>query len=273
LAYISGRDTERRDQAPAAYSDAAKNKAQQDCIGSEGSAAFECIYEKVKASQEQARAEQDLDAQQRSANGTAITAIIALIGLAVSVVGIGLVYTTFNETRKSNALIHDAQRAWISVELKPTFIHPTIPKGWKGPDENPEEIRVSAGITLKNIGNSSAKIESVYFFCIPVGTMSAENIEGMTRSEANMIHHVPNAIIPTGKIEIDIIKAFPFNWVEGSGHRFNVIAVVEVVYSVGFTRCTFLLSPDGASDTAFHRFGHVSTDGIKSEPYRYQKYE
>lgn len=107
VAYGSGREDQRRDQAPAAYSDTAKKKAMESCAGQETGAAYECIYEKVESSQEQARGEQDLIAQQKSANGTLITAAAALISLFVSMVGIGLVYTTFAETRKANEIANN----------------------------------------------------------------------------------------------------------------------------------------------------------------------
>lgn len=125
LAYSSGQETERRDKTPAAYNEAAMSKAQKDCAGREGQAAFECIYEKVEASQQQARDEQDLTAQQKSANGTMITAALAFLGLIASVIGIGLVYTTFNETRKANEIAREsliaANRAWLRVTTRTEF--------------------------------------------------------------------------------------------------------------------------------------------------------
>lgn len=120
LTYSNGQEAERRDKTPAAYSEAAKSKAQQDCVGLEPDAMFECIYEKVESSQQQAHDEQDLTAQQKSANGTMITAALAFLGLAVSAVGIGLVYTTYAEARKANEIaleIGQAQtRAYLSLE-------------------------------------------------------------------------------------------------------------------------------------------------------------
>lgn len=104
LAYSSGQEAERLNKTPAAYNKAAKNKAQEDCVGRKGNAAFECIYEKVASSKQQAHDEQDLMAQQKSANGTMITAGIALIGLFVSGVSMWLLYTTFQATRAGNKI-------------------------------------------------------------------------------------------------------------------------------------------------------------------------
>jgi hypothetical protein len=104
LAYSSGQEAERLNKTPAAYSETAKKKAQEDCVGRKGSAAFECIYETVASSKQQAHDEQDLMAQQKSANGTMITAGIALFGLFVSGVGMVLLYTTFQATRAGNEI-------------------------------------------------------------------------------------------------------------------------------------------------------------------------
>jgi hypothetical protein len=104
LAYSSGQEAERHNKTPAAYSETAKKKAQEDCVGRKGNAAFECIYEKVASSKQQAHDEQDLMAQQKSANGTMITAGIALFGLFVSGVGMVLLYTTFQATRAGNKI-------------------------------------------------------------------------------------------------------------------------------------------------------------------------
>jgi hypothetical protein len=152
LAYSSGQETQRRDQTPAAYSEAAKRKAQEDCAGREGNAAFECIYEKVEASQQQSREEQDLTAQQKSANGTMITAALAFLGLIASVVGIGLVYTTFNETRKANDIALLAQRPWLKIDIEATLV---------GTFEKQVSLGFSANV--ENIGASVA--QNVRFYC------------------------------------------------------------------------------------------------------------
>ena len=177
MAYVSGRETERRDQTPAAYSDTAKNKAQQDCVKLEDDAAFECIYEKVTASQEQARGEQDLDAQQRSANGTAITAFVALIGLAVSVVGIGLVYTTFKETRKANIIAREGMERQLRAYLTSSDFKT---RGMIGPNNRFVEMVIQA--IVHNSGQTPALLQ--------FGIMDVRIVEA--RSE------IPNHKVPIG---------------------------------------------------------------------------
>jgi hypothetical protein len=101
LTYGQGRENERRHQAPASYAKAAMADAQNACVGREGTAAFECIYEKVEAAQEQARGEQDLSAQQKAANAALISAIVAFFTLILSGVGVWYVRGTLRATLKA----------------------------------------------------------------------------------------------------------------------------------------------------------------------------
>lgn len=98
LAFLAGLETERRDHAPASYSKAAKEDAQRACVGSDPAAAFECIYEKVEASQDQARGEQDLSAQQRAASAAMIGAVLSFFALIATGIGIYFVKRTLDAT-------------------------------------------------------------------------------------------------------------------------------------------------------------------------------
>lgn len=95
---LNGRQAERRHQAPADYSQAAKADAERSCVGREPSAAFECIYEKVESSQDQARAEQDLSAQQRAADSALASALIALLTFIITAIGVWFVKRTLDAT-------------------------------------------------------------------------------------------------------------------------------------------------------------------------------
>lgn len=98
LSYSSGRESERRNNAPASYSRAAKQDAERACVGMEAGAAFECIYEKVEASQDQARGEQDLSAQQRSAFAAIFSVLISLFTLIATGIGVWYVKRTLDAT-------------------------------------------------------------------------------------------------------------------------------------------------------------------------------
>jgi hypothetical protein len=155
LSFSNGQEAARRDKTPAAYAEAAKSKAQQDCTGLEGNAAFECIYEKLETSQQQAHDEQDLTAQQKSANGTMITAALAFLGLIASAVGIILVYTTFNEARKANKIAESMlthERESRKAELQPYVFVERIDLNRS--QSNPHLASIT--VILKNYGNTPA---------------------------------------------------------------------------------------------------------------------
>lgn len=108
LTYSAGIEGERRDQYPAAYSDTAKQSAQRTCVGTEPGAVFDCVYEKVEASQDQARAEQDLDAQQGMKFWAAIMAIFTLATVLITAVGVWFVKRTLDATLEA---VEDTGRA------------------------------------------------------------------------------------------------------------------------------------------------------------------
>lgn len=113
LTYDLGRENERRYETPASYAKAAKADAQSACVGREGSAAFECIYEKVEAAQEQARGEQDLSAQQKAANSALISALVAFATLILTGVGVWYVKRTLEATLKA---VEDTGKATSAME-------------------------------------------------------------------------------------------------------------------------------------------------------------
>jgi hypothetical protein len=77
----------------------------------------DCVGETRQAQRENERQEQDLAAQKVTAWWTRVMGVAALIGMALSAVGVWLVKTTFDETRRANTLAKKSQRAIISVKL------------------------------------------------------------------------------------------------------------------------------------------------------------
>lgn len=132
LTYGFGREDERRSNTPARYAKAAKTDVASACVNTDGPPAFECVYEKVKATQEQARGEQDLSAQLRSANAAMISALIAFATLVLSAIGVWYVKRTLDATLKAvkdtsiatsamvkqNDLAEAAQRPWVSIDCE-----------------------------------------------------------------------------------------------------------------------------------------------------------
>jgi hypothetical protein len=76
-----------------------------------------CIDQAEQSARENQRVEQDLAAQKVTAWWTKIMGVAALIGMALSAVGVFLVYTTFHETRQANLLSKAQQRGRIAVNF------------------------------------------------------------------------------------------------------------------------------------------------------------
>lgn len=174
LAYVSGSQNERRNQGPASYSQAAKADAQRACVGMETGASFECIYEKVKASQEQARGEQDLNAQQWSANAAVFSALIAMMTLILSGVGVWFVKRTLDATLEA---VEDTGKATKAMETQNEIARESMEnqlRPWLVIDsmsspsmiiENGEP-RIRFKFEIKNIGASPAiSVQHVCWLC------------------------------------------------------------------------------------------------------------
>lgn len=170
LTYTSGRQDERRDETPAAYSQAAKEDARRACLGIEGSAAFECIYAKVESSQEQAHNEQDLDAQQRAAFAALVSVIVAFLAFVATVAGVWFVKRTLDATLKAVEDTGEATKAMvrqneISALSLDALYRPRVHIRAYGPlvqgedirqfqegDAGPRVIGLSARVVLENAG-------------------------------------------------------------------------------------------------------------------------
>lgn len=83
----------------------------------------DCIAEANHAARENEREEQDLAAQKITAWWTKVMGIAAMVGMGLSAVGVWLVKTTFEETRKSNDIAHDHQRARLLPSAQLTRTH------------------------------------------------------------------------------------------------------------------------------------------------------
>lgn len=87
------------------------------CVTSAGLREDDCAPKADEAAREGQRKEQDLAAQNITAWWTKVMGVAALIGMALSAVGVWLVKTTFDETRKANEIAAKFQRAVIVPKL------------------------------------------------------------------------------------------------------------------------------------------------------------
>ncbi|MBK6491889.1 MAG: hypothetical protein IPF97_09430 [Sphingomonadales bacterium] len=78
----------------------------------------DCIAEARQSQRENEREEQDLAAQKVTAWWTKIMGVAALIGMGLSAVGVWLVKTTFDETRRSNEIALASAAHQFSADLK-----------------------------------------------------------------------------------------------------------------------------------------------------------
>jgi hypothetical protein len=112
----------------------------------------DCVDEARQAQRENEREEQDLAAQKVTAWWTKVMGLAALIGMALSAVGVWLVKTTFDEAREANEIARKSSvsqnRGWLIVETIETelFLKRSGPK---------IEIAGTIWFVIKNTGRSA----------------------------------------------------------------------------------------------------------------------
>jgi hypothetical protein len=112
-------DYERQaDNKRAEYAEYIGEKVAQDCIRIPHIERLRCVNEAFEAKRDYEADQYDLEAQRQSALWAYIMGAAAVIGVALSAIGVWLVKTTFDETRKANDLSAKFQRARIKVTLK-----------------------------------------------------------------------------------------------------------------------------------------------------------
>lgn len=94
------------------YAGQAEREIGQSCPRLSPDLQKECVAKAEAAARENQRSEQDLAAQQVTAWWTQVMGGAALIGMALSAIGVALVWTTFREQRRATDLAHaEAERA------------------------------------------------------------------------------------------------------------------------------------------------------------------
>lgn len=134
---LNGGQSERRHSQPHQHAERAQAYAKRACVGRNPSATTECVYQAIEASQETARAEQDLDAQQSMALWALMMMLVSAVTLIVTSVGVWFVKRTLdatfqavedtgkatkamqeaNDIARQNATIADSNRFWDSLQV------------------------------------------------------------------------------------------------------------------------------------------------------------
>jgi hypothetical protein len=113
----------------------------------------DCVDEARQAQRENEREEQDLAAQKVTAWWTKVMGLAALIGMALSAVGVWLVKTTFDETRRNNEISKYAFHPNLDIIISEDY-----------PRENsitPISNKYNLSIRVKNNGSATINIVSV----------------------------------------------------------------------------------------------------------------
>jgi hypothetical protein len=92
------------------YTEYTRDKVTQACAGGDKLENIKCVTEAFEAKREYEYNQSDLVAQRQSALWAYIMAAAAVFGIALSAVGVFLVYTTFHETRKANQIATDTAK-------------------------------------------------------------------------------------------------------------------------------------------------------------------
>jgi hypothetical protein len=131
------------------YTDYTRDKVTQACAGGDKIENIKCVTEAFEAKREYEYGQSDLVAQRQSALWAYIMAAAAVFGIALSAVGVWLVKTTFDETRKANVIAQNA----VDIQHRPVLVFEDIGI----------EVYSSSGCFFfkaiwKNIGSSPALI-------------------------------------------------------------------------------------------------------------------
>jgi hypothetical protein len=102
------------------YAEHTSDKVARACVGTDKNKSIQCVNEAFEAKRDYEYNQSDLVAQRQSALWAYIMAAAAVIGIALSAVGVWLVKTTFDETRLANSIAKETLfrqlRAYATVE-------------------------------------------------------------------------------------------------------------------------------------------------------------
>jgi hypothetical protein len=132
LGFLHERGSEQRYPAGHHHAQYVKDGAVKRCSGRHGLDFLECVQKDIEASEETARSEQALIAQQQAAWAGMASALWAGIGLCITIIGTILLYQQIVLTRtalegtgkatdamvRQNELTVSIQRPWLSFEIK-----------------------------------------------------------------------------------------------------------------------------------------------------------
>lgn len=104
LGSLNGHQAEQRYSQPHRHAIAAKDQALERCASTNGTALVECLYDRIEASEETARTEEDLTAQQRAAWAAMAAALFAFVSIPVGIGGLWALLKSLRHTEQAIAV-------------------------------------------------------------------------------------------------------------------------------------------------------------------------
>lgn len=175
----------------------------------------QCIDSENEAANEAERSVYDLEAQQLMANWTRVMGKAAIIGMAVGILGLFLIFVTFWETRKAANLSRDTFNAYMDIERAIV----EVSAGNALYLENGCDGRISFFISGRNVGRSGARILEFGLVFEPDGGLAKD--------------------IPTASVEIEIHPTQQKTLWQGESPKPLIetpFAKGVVIYKSGFRR-------------------------------------
>jgi|GEM_PF-3111326 len=188
------------------YSEYSSEEIANACLGLPSLDQEVCVEKATKRAdleqREYERGELDLVAQQKMALWTAIMGIAALIGMALSVIGVWLVWTTFRETRRQAQIAQDNLEAYREAERGHLEVH--VRSGTKSSTSD----TIAYDTQMHNVGRSSVKVLSIHYDILKKPEPK-EIYKGATFEEFNVPADGSSNVSPLIKARADIEK-YPF---------------------------------------------------------------
>ena len=219
------------DNYRAEYAEYTNEKVTQACVGIATGERLKCVDEAFEAKREYEANQYDLEAQRKSALWAYIMGATAVVGMALSAVGVWLVKTTFEETRAGNVIARDAQRAWITLETEPILIR-SRPEGG---------LYIRVNFTAKNVGQTAATdFEFVHSIIFHGDKERDESVDRRCVAQVEKwvteIGDMSDSTLPPGAIEFSSIwqqySARVINWFaqEPAGKESTEITLLSAVF-------------------------------------------
>lgn len=143
------------------YTSNADIAAESRCLSLPPQAQRQCQAEESDATRQGRRDEYDLEAQRTMAVWTRYMGIAAIIGMAVGIFGVGLIFVTFRETRRAATSAQKTHDAFVAVE------RPRLIARARDCYYEPDKRRVIVRIEAENIGKSTAYVQRIMWEQMP----------------------------------------------------------------------------------------------------------